>query len=83
MPLFEFYCQSCDKQFEELVFSDDKPACPFCSSTNTDKLISRPCRSRAGGGASDGTGDSGLSSASSSKSSCGGCSASSCAGCGH
>ncbi len=41
MILFEFYCEDCKKEFEELVSSSDSNVrCPFCGSKNTKKLIS-------------------------------------------
>jgi putative FmdB family regulatory protein len=40
MPLFEFVCQSCGKQFEEIVRSSSIPRCPDCESTSLRKLIS-------------------------------------------
>lgn len=77
MPIFEFYCQDCNKEFEELVFNDKNPVCPQCQSVETAKMISRPCRNRASSSTS-----SGASPSITSSSSCGGCSASSCSGCG-
>jgi putative regulatory protein, FmdB family len=51
MPIFEFVCKRCNKQFEELVFSqDEQTVCPSCGSTNTEKLMSC-CRSKVGSGA--------------------------------
>ncbi len=76
MPIFEYTCEACGKEFEYLVFGNDEPECPECQSKKVCKLMST-CGfvSKAGLGAppkrSAGT------------SSCGGCSASSCAGCGH
>lgn len=42
MPIFEFKCDGCGKEFERLVFSSGKDpvACPDCSSTKTRKLLS-------------------------------------------
>ena len=42
MPIFEFKCEECGKEFERLVFSSDseKPGCPACGSTNTTKEFS-------------------------------------------
>lgn len=35
MPLFEYACARCSKNFEELVFdSTPTPACPACSKTD-------------------------------------------------
>ena len=41
MILFEFICEDCKKEFEELVkFGDDKVECPYCGSFNVKKLLS-------------------------------------------
>jgi putative FmdB family regulatory protein len=33
MPLFEYACKSCERQFEFLVRGSETPACPSCRST--------------------------------------------------
>jgi len=76
MPIFEYHCDKCKKDFETIVFGKEKPACPSCRSKKVSKLMS------ACGFMSKGTGGETVK-ASASSSSCGGCSASSCAGCGH
>lgn len=40
MPLYEYRCQSCARDFEALVRPGDTPACPSCGSTGLDRLIS-------------------------------------------
>lgn len=50
MPLFEFVCRDCDKQFTFLtgVISDNsEPRCPRCDSLQLSKLISRFTRGRS------------------------------------
>jgi putative FmdB family regulatory protein len=42
MPIFEYSCRSCSKQFETLVRSGAEPACPQCGSVDLEKLISLP-----------------------------------------
>ena len=43
MPIFEYACKACGKQFEALVRSQDTaPACPSCKSADLEKLISTP-----------------------------------------
>lgn len=43
MPIFEYACKACGKQFEALVRSQDAaPNCPSCQSADLEKLISRP-----------------------------------------
>lgn len=44
MPLFDFRCQACDREFEVLVrpasYGDPAPSCPACGSTRLDRLLS-------------------------------------------
>jgi putative FmdB family regulatory protein len=42
MPIYEFVCEKCGKEFERLVFGSDtdKVKCPACSSEETRKLFS-------------------------------------------
>ncbi|MBI1390843.1 MAG: zinc ribbon domain-containing protein [bacterium] len=41
MPIFEYYCQSCNLRFEELVFSSqDTPKCPACGNKQVNKELS-------------------------------------------
>lgn len=42
MPLYEFKCKSCGRQFEELVnnYSAKKVKCPKCKSGKMEKVIS-------------------------------------------
>jgi putative FmdB family regulatory protein len=42
MPIFEYQCRRCAHQFEALVRKSDTPACPSCSSTELEKLLSLP-----------------------------------------
>lgn len=39
MPVFDFECLACKKKFTELVFGEEKAACPFCHSAKNRKLI--------------------------------------------
>lgn len=78
MPIYEFNCPECKNIFEELVFGDDKPACPKCGHAETTKLLScatlhTPAPSRLGQQ---------VSFPSSSSSSCGSCSSKNCSTCG-
>ncbi|MDR2612372.1 MAG: zinc ribbon domain-containing protein [Deltaproteobacteria bacterium] len=87
MPIYEFICRECGKEFEELVLrAGEGGTCPSCGSRDARKRMSR-FRSRSGGGPSRGLGDFGDygdfgGGGSSGGGSCGGCTASSCAGCG-
>jgi putative FmdB family regulatory protein len=41
MPIYEYKCNNCGNEFEELVFSQNElPPCPKCESKKVDKLIS-------------------------------------------
>jgi len=42
MPIYEYKCQNCNKDFEIIVsINDDKnPQCPFCQSNETKKNLS-------------------------------------------
>jgi putative FmdB family regulatory protein len=43
MPIFEYICKGCGKDFEALVRTNSPaPACPACNSTELEKQISRP-----------------------------------------
>ena len=42
MPIFEYTCQGCGRDFEALVRRDDAPACPSCGSTDLARLLSLP-----------------------------------------
>ena len=43
MPIFEYACKGCGKEFEALVLpTTAAPACPACKSVELEKLISRP-----------------------------------------
>jgi putative FmdB family regulatory protein len=43
MPIFEYCCKGCGKEFEALVRPQDAaPSCPSCQSADLEKLISRP-----------------------------------------
>ena len=43
MPLFEFRCEKCQNEFEELLFRRDEESgvsCPSCGSERVEKLVS-------------------------------------------
>ncbi|WP_145260238.1 FmdB family zinc ribbon protein [Calycomorphotria hydatis] len=42
MPLFEFRCDSCHSEFEQLVRGKEETHCPQCSSKKVSKLLSAP-----------------------------------------
>ncbi len=76
MPIYEYHCDLCQRDFEELVFDDKNPPCPECGGAKTHKLMSRPCRHRD----SDGGGDYSAPS-SGGGGGCAGCSGGNCASC--
>ena len=41
MPIYDFKCRSCSKQFEALVLKK-APKCPECSSEDLERLLSLP-----------------------------------------
>ena len=40
MPLHEYRCRSCERQFESLVRTGDTPVCPACAATDLERLQS-------------------------------------------
>ena len=78
MPIYEYGCEKCGRDFEELVFGDDVPVCPHCGSAETHKLMSRCARCRGEGGM-----DFGDMAPSVSGGGCAGCSGGNCASCGR
>lgn len=43
MPIFEYACKQCGKEFETLVRpGSDAPSCPACKNTELEKLLSIP-----------------------------------------
>ena len=54
MPIFEFVCKDCDRNFEELIFGfkTDGVVCPTCGSEQVRKKMSTFASKPAGDGAS-------------------------------
>ena len=40
MPIYEYVCQDCKEQFELLVRTDERAACPRCASKKLTRLFS-------------------------------------------
>ncbi|HNT37636.1 MAG TPA: zinc ribbon domain-containing protein [Rubrivivax sp.] len=40
MPIYEYQCEECGSEFELLVRSDTRLACPTCDSTQLEKQLS-------------------------------------------
>ncbi|MDD2316225.1 MAG: zinc ribbon domain-containing protein [Desulfobacterales bacterium] len=74
MPIYEYRCGACGREFECLVTGSYEPECPHCQSRDLTRTMSA-CRfvSKGKGGQT----------VKSTASACGGCSASTCAGCNH
>ena len=74
MPVYEYVCDACRHEFEELVYSDDETvACPQCKSERAMKVLSSfafKCGSTFRSSSSKGDG-------------CCGCHGGSCGGCKH
>jgi putative FmdB family regulatory protein len=47
MPLYEYACQTCDHDFEALVFADEAVECPKCKASDLQRRLSVPARPRA------------------------------------
>jgi putative FmdB family regulatory protein len=46
MPLYEYACQECGHQFEELVRDGERVECPACHAEKLERLLSVPARGR-------------------------------------
>jgi putative FmdB family regulatory protein len=49
MPLFEYACRGCGRQFEAFVTADRSASCPACEGTDLQKLLSAPGMVGTGG----------------------------------
>jgi len=71
MPIYEYKCMKCKKEFEVLVFGrEDRVACPDCQGENVERLMSA-CGFKNSGQFSPPAGSSG----------CGSCSSTNCSSC--
>ena len=48
MPIFEYRCRSCAREFEALVMKSSTPSCPACQSQDLEKLLSLPAVKSSG-----------------------------------
>ncbi len=76
MPIYEYHCNDCGKDFERLVLGDEEPDCILCASKQVTRLISR-CGFITKGSSGE------TISSSASNSACSGCSATTCSTCSH
>ena len=44
MPIFEYRCSDCEREFEAYVSADRAPECPACRGENLVKQLSSPGR---------------------------------------
>jgi putative FmdB family regulatory protein len=49
MPIYEYACRSCGREFEELVRGDERPACPSCGNIEVEKQLSAPAAHTSSG----------------------------------
>ncbi|HEY3305816.1 MAG TPA: zinc ribbon domain-containing protein [Candidatus Binatia bacterium] len=57
MPIYEYHCRSCDKDFEELVrTAEEAVSCPSCAGSRVERLLSAflPGDTRGAAGAGGG-----------------------------
>jgi putative FmdB family regulatory protein len=47
VPIYEYKCKSCGREFEELVRRDETPSCPSCRGSDLERLLSLPMVSTA------------------------------------
>ena len=50
MPIYEYRCASCGKDFELFVRGEKKIACPGCESAQVERRMSLPARPMGGSG---------------------------------
>ena len=44
MPIYSYRCTACDTEFDRLVRTDTKVACPECHGRKLERLLSLPAR---------------------------------------
>jgi putative FmdB family regulatory protein len=53
MPIYAYHCPACRTEFELLVRSDTRIACPSCAGRKLERRISLPARPASAGKAAD------------------------------
>ena len=52
MPIYEYACKNCGREFEELIRGDEQPACPACGQSRVERQMSVPAAHIATAGVS-------------------------------
>ena len=42
MPIYEYRCKECEREFEALVLKNAEPSCPSCGGRDLERLFSLP-----------------------------------------
>ncbi len=42
MPIYDFTCEVCEKDFEDIVIQSEMPHCPHCGADKVHKKVSAP-----------------------------------------
>ncbi len=42
MPIYDFTCDDCQKDFEDIVIQSEMPDCPHCGGKNVNRKVSAP-----------------------------------------
>jgi putative FmdB family regulatory protein len=53
MPIYEYHCTQCGRNFELLVRGDTSITCPSCQSRKAERMMSLPALPGAGGKPAD------------------------------
>jgi putative FmdB family regulatory protein len=53
MPIYEYHCPGCGRDFECLVRGETRVACPSCDSARVERRMSLPARPAGGGATAD------------------------------
>jgi putative FmdB family regulatory protein len=48
VPIYEYVCQTCQLEFEQLVRGSERPVCPTCGAEELDKQFSVPAAHSSG-----------------------------------
>ena len=70
MPIYEYVCQGCHKEFEALVLGREEPCCPVCQGKEVERKMSTFSHKSEGGSFSSSQG-----------SGCSGCTSTNCSTC--